>query len=88
MSFSFGYSQQCRTKGIFGDTIYSCYCKLRLVISPFPLPLPLAGAERMKMFDFDNSRSLEKALSGKELNQKLLLLTKSTKSTKTTSQKL
>ena len=84
MLFSFGYSQQCRTKGIFGDTIYSCYCKLRLVIPP---PLPVVGAEGMKMFDFDHSRSLEKTLSGKELNQKLLLLTKSTKSTKTTSQK-
>ena len=29
-----------------------------------------------KFFDFDNPRSLEKALSGKELHRKLLLLTK------------
>ena len=30
----------------------------------------------MKIFDFDNPRSLEKALSGKELHRKLLLLKK------------
>ena len=29
-----------------------------------------------KIFDFDNPRSLEKAISGKELHRKLLLLTK------------
>ena len=49
----------------------------------------MIGAERTKMFDFDNSRLLEKALKGKRLYRKLLLLTKllkSTKSTKTTSQ--
>ena len=34
------------------------------------------GAEGTKIFDFDNPRSLEKALSGTELHQKLLLLTK------------
>ena len=39
------------------------------------------------IFDFDNPRLLEKALLGKELHRKLLLLTTSTKSTKTTSQK-
>ena len=54
----------------FWDTVYSCYCKLRLVT-----PL-MVGAEGMKIFDFDNPRLLEKALSGKELHQKLLLLTK------------
>ena len=26
--------KQCRTQGIFGDTVYSCYCKLRLVTPP------------------------------------------------------
>ena len=36
----------------------------------------MVGAEEMKIFDSDNPRSLEKALSGKELNQKLLVLTK------------
>ena len=41
----------------------------------------MMGAEGTKIFDFDNPRSLEKALSGKELYRKLLL--KSTKSTKT-----
>ena len=32
------------------------------------------GTEKMKIFDFDNPRLLEKTLSGKELHQKLLLL--------------
>ena len=36
----------------------------------------MVGAEGTKIFDFDNPRLLEKALSGKELHQKLLLLTK------------
>ena len=35
----------------------------------------MVGAEGMKFFDFDNPRSLEKALSGKELHQESLLLT-------------
>ena len=52
---------------------------LRLVTpSRPPLPHPMVGAEGRKIFDFDNPRSLEKALSGKELHRK---------STKTTSQK-
>ena len=44
----------------------------------------MVGAEGMKSFDFENRRSLEKALSGTESHRKLLLLTKKTK---TTSQK-
>ena len=60
---------QYRPQSILGDTIYSCYYKLRLVT-------PMVGAEGTEIFDFDNSRSLEKALSGKKLHRKLLLLTK------------
>ena len=60
---------QCRAQSIFGDTVYSCYCKLRLVT-------PQYGAEGTKIFDFDNPKLLEKALSGKELHRKLLVLTK------------
>ena len=38
--------------------------------SPSPLlPLPMVGAERMKIFDFDNPWSQEKALLGKGLHQ-------------------
>ena len=36
----------------------------------------MVGAEGTKIFDFDNPRSLEKTLLGKELHEKLLLLTK------------
>ena len=49
--------------------LYSYYCKLRLVT-------PHGGDEGSKIFNFDNPRLLEKALSGKELHRKLLLLTK------------
>ena len=48
---------------------YLCYCKLRLVT-------PHGGAEVTKFFNFDNLGLLEKALSGKELHRKLLLLAK------------
>ena len=59
---------------IFGDTVYSCYCKFRLVTHPPSSPNP--HGEETKMFDFDNPRLLEKALPGTELHRKLLLLTK------------
>ena len=36
----------------------------------------MVWAEGTKIFDFDNPTLLEKALPGKELHQKLLLLTK------------
>ena len=36
----------------------------------------MMGAEGKKTFDFDNPRSLEKALLGRELHRKLPLLTK------------
>ena len=48
-----------------------------------PPPIHPVGAEEKKMFDFDDPRSLEKALLG---NKNYFLL-KSTKSTKTSSQK-
>ena len=61
----------CQTQSIFGDIVYSCYCKLRLVT-----PLPMVGTEGTKIFDFDDPGLLEKALLGKELHQKLVLLTR------------
>ena len=30
--------KQCQTQSIFGDTVYLCYYKLRLVIPSPPLP--------------------------------------------------
>ena len=48
---------QCWTQSIIGDSVYLCYCKLRLVT-------PHDGGCRDKIFDFDNPRLLEKALSG------------------------
>ena len=62
-------SCQCQTQRIFVDTAYSCYCKLRLV-TPHG-----RGLRGQKNFDFDNPRLLRKALSGKELHRKFLLLT-------------
>ena len=62
---------QCRTRSIFGDTVYSCYCKLRLVTS-------MVGAEGTNIFYFDNPRSLEKALSGKNYIENYFYLLKST----------
>ena len=35
---------QCRTQSIFGDTVYSCYCKLRLVT-----PTPWLGLRGQKL---------------------------------------
>ena len=65
---------------IFGDTVYSCYCKLRLVTPLHSTPPThthtMVGAEGTIIFYFDYPRSLEKALSGKELHRKLLLLSK------------
>ena len=49
---------------------------------PSPPPPKLVRAEGTKNFDFDNPRSLEKALTEKKLHQKLILLLKSTKGTK------
>ena len=72
-SFSDWLSEQCRTQSIFGNIIYSCYYKFRVVT---PQPPLYVGAEGQKIFNFDNPRLLEKALLGKELHQKLLLLTK------------
>ena len=36
----------------------------------------LDNTTSIKVFDLDNARSMEKALSGKELHQELLLLTR------------
>ena len=68
---------QCRSQSIFGDIFYSCYYKL-ILVTPQPLSSSpsMAGAEWTKNFDFDNPRSLEKTLSGKELHRKLLLIIK------------
>ena len=61
--------EQCWTQSIFGIPFTDGIVNLDW----WPAML---GAEGMKIFDFDNPRSLEKALSGTELHQKLLLLTK------------
>ena len=45
----------------------------------FKLERDKRWAEGTKMFDSDKPRLLEKALLGKELHQKLILLTKTTK---------
>ena len=43
----------CRTQSIFGDTVYSCYCKLRLMTPP-----PTVGTEGTKIFYFAGAQPL------------------------------
>ena len=65
--FSYGYSAEPR--------VYLGIPFTRVTVDLDSWP-PMVGAERTKIFDFDNPRLLEKALSGKELYRKLLLHTK------------
>ena len=46
---SLTWHDHCRTQSIFGDTVYLCYCKLRLV-TPLPPFLPMTGLRGRKIF--------------------------------------
>ena len=57
--------------------MYTTYNGCSNDIAAPPLPVPrMVEVEGTNIFDFDNPRSLEKALPGKELHRQLLLLTK------------
>ena len=82
---------------IFGDTVYSCYCKLRLV-TPFQPPLPpplhththtytMVGAEGTKIFNLITLDRWKRHFREKNYIENYFYFLKNTKSTKTTSQK-
>ena len=60
---AFLFRNQCQTQSIFGDTIYLCYYKLRLVTCEWLAPM--VGAEGTNIFDFDNP------LFGKRITSKI-----------------
>ena len=84
---------QCRTRGIFGDNVYSCYCKFRLMtLPPPPLPLPLphhggGGAEGIKILILTTLDCWKRHFREQNYIENYFYLLKSTKTTKTTSQK-
>ena len=72
---------QCRTQSIFGDTVFSCYCKLRLVT---PHGGGLRGRKFLILITLDRWK---KHFREKNYIENYFYVLKSTKSTKTTSQK-
>ena len=74
---------QCRTQSIFGDSIYSCYCKLRLVTPPPPPWLGLRGQKILILITLDRWK---RHFREKNYIENYFSLLESTKSSKTTSQ--
>ena len=75
---------QCQTHSIFEDTVYSCYCKLRLVTWPPPLS-PMVGAEGTKnLITLDRWK---RHFREKNYIENYFYFLKSTKITKIVSQK-
>ena len=72
---------QCRTQSIFGDTAYSCYCKLRLKTPPW------WGLRRQKILILITLDCWKRHFQEKNYIENYFYLLESTKSTKTTSQK-
>ena len=78
---------QCQTQIIFGDTIYSCYCKFKLVTPP-PFPPPHGGGWGVEKFLILITLDCWKRhFQEQNYIENYFYLLKSTKSTKTTSQK-
>ena len=74
-------SMQCRTQNIFGDIVYSCYCKLRLVT------LPWWGQRARKFLISITLDRWKRHFWEKNYIENYFYLLKSTKSTKTSSRK-
>ena len=72
---------QCRTQSISGDTVYSCYCKLRLLNPPW---WGLRGRKLLILITLDHWKRHFRENNYIEIYFYLL---KSTKSTKATSQR-
>ena len=75
---------QCRTQSIFGDTNYSCYCKVRLVT---PLPHHGDWGDKNLWFILITLDRWKRHFPEKNYIENYFYLLKKTKSTKTTSQK-
>ena len=76
-------NRQCQTQSIFGDTIYSCYCKFRLLTPP-PHWWGLRGWNFLIVTTLD---FWKRYFRDHNCIGNYFYLLKSTKSTKTTSQK-
>ena len=72
---------QCRTQSIFEYAVYLCYCKLRLVIPPW---WGLRGWKFLILITLDRC---ERHFQEKNYIENYFYVLKSTKSSKTTSQK-
>ena len=73
--------RQCQTQSIFGDTVYSCSCKFRLVTSPW------LGLRVRKFLILTTLDRWKRHFREQNYIENYFYLLKSTKSTKTTSQK-
>ena len=74
---------QCQTESTFGDTVYLCYCKLRLVTAP----RHGGGWGDEKLLILITLDCWKRHFWEKNYIESYFYLLKSTKSTKTTSQK-
>ena len=72
---------QCRTQSIFGDTVYLCYCKFRLVTPSW------WGLRRRRFLILTTLDRWKRHFWEQNYIENYFYLLKSTKSTKTTSQK-
>ena len=72
---------QCQTQSLFGDTVYPCYCKLRLV-TPY-----VGGLRGRKLLILITLHRWKRHFREKNYIENYFYLLKSTKSTKITSQK-
>ena len=73
--------RQCQTQSIFGDTVYSCSCKFRLVTPPW------LGLRVRKFLILTTLDRWKRHFREQNYIENYFYLLKSTKSTKTTSQK-
>ena len=76
--------EQCWPQSIFGDTVYSCYCEVRLVTSKAPQWRGLRGWKFLSLITLDRWK---RHFWEKNYIENYFHLLKRTESTKTTSQK-
>ena len=81
------YKVQSRTHSIFGDAVYSCYCKFRLVIPPPLPPFPWWGLRGRKFLILTILDCWKRHFREQNYIENYFYLLKRTTSTETTSQK-